>query len=153
MPIHDALACDSPIPASHSVPKLSGERNTFDTTCWRAVSERHCVDANNIIFSKKGTDMSDLSECTTPLDEQILYARLRGTDSFRIMRLALTQALRHLDDQAARYDAADDLEAQAACLNHTMKYLVSDLMPRLRLDSAADSQAALLLAAARKVTA
>jgi hypothetical protein len=97
--------------------------------------------------------MSDLSECKMPLDEQIAYARLRGTDSFRIMRLALTQALRHLDDQAARYDADDDLQEQAARLNNTMKYLACDLMPHLRLDSVAGAQAALLLAAPRKVTA
>lgn len=97
--------------------------------------------------------MSDLSECHQPLDEQIRYARLRGADQFRGMRLALTQALRHLDDQAARYEASDDLEQQAARLNHTMKYLACDLMPHLRLDSVADAQAALLLAAARKVTA
>ncbi len=97
--------------------------------------------------------MSDLSECNMPLDEQIRYARLRGADSFRIMRLALTLALRHLDDRAARYDADDDLESQAARLNHTMKHLACDLMPHLRLDSVADAQVSLLLAAMRKVTA
>lgn len=97
--------------------------------------------------------MSDLSECHQPLDEQIRDARSRGADQFRGMRLALTQALQHLDDHAARYEATNDLEEQAERLNRTMKHVACDLMPRLRLDSVADAQAALLLAAARKVTA
>ena len=97
--------------------------------------------------------MSDLSECSMPLDEQIRYARLRGADQFRIMRQALTHALQHLDDQTARYEATDDLEEQSARLNRTMNYLACDLMPRLRLDSVADAQVSMMLAAARKVAA
>lgn len=37
------------------VPKLSGERNAFDTTCWRAASERDCVDPNAPRQSRKNT--------------------------------------------------------------------------------------------------
>lgn len=47
----------------------------------------------------------------------------------------------------------NDLEDQAARLNHVMFHLISDLFPRLRLDSAADAQAALLVAAAREMKA
>lgn len=97
--------------------------------------------------------MTDTRTTTGPRVDEIAFARSRGKDSFRIMRLALTQALQHLDDQERRFDATNDLEDQAARLNHVMFHLVSDLFPRLRLDSAADAQAALLVAAAREMKA
>jgi hypothetical protein len=102
------------------------------------------------------TGISDMKDTQTPAGprvDEIAFARARGKDSFRIMRLALTQALQHIDDQERRFDAMSDLEDQAARLNHVMFHLISDLFPRLRLDSAADAQAALLVAAAREVKA
>ncbi|MFZ5637042.1 MAG: hypothetical protein ACOY82_10730 [Pseudomonadota bacterium] len=97
--------------------------------------------------------MNDTTTPATPRIDEIAFARSRAKDSFRIMRLALTQALQHLDDQERRFDAMNDLEDQAARLNHVMFHLISDLFPRLRLDSAADAQAALLVAAAREMKA
>jgi hypothetical protein len=94
--------------------------------------------------------MNDTITHAGPRVDEIAFARAHGKDSFRIMRLALTQALQHLDDQEARFDAMNDLEDQAARLNHVMFHLISDLFPRLRLDSVADAQAALLIAATRK---
>ena len=98
--------------------------------------------------------MSDLSECHQPLDEQIRYARSRGADSLRGMRMALAQALHSVEYCVERFACNDDLDVQAECVNLAMLRICNDLRPRLRLDSAADAQAALLLAAAaRKVTA
>jgi hypothetical protein len=99
------------------------------------------------------TDMNDTKTPAGPRIDEIAVARSRAKDSFRIMRLALTQALQHINDQEARFDAMNDLDDQAARLNHVMFHLISDLFPRLRLDSAADAQAALLVAAAREVKA
>lgn len=97
--------------------------------------------------------MNDTTTPAGPRVDEIAFARSRAKDSFRIMRLALTQAVQQLDDQERRFDTMNDLEDQAARLNHVMFHLISDLFPRLRLDSAADAQAALLVAAAREAKA
>jgi hypothetical protein len=98
--------------------------------------------------------MSNASTCNeTPLDEQIRIARLRGADSLRMMRMALAQALHAIDDCTERYDASEDLNVQAECVNLAMQRICDRLLPQLRLDTAADAQAALLLAHTRNAAA
>jgi hypothetical protein len=97
--------------------------------------------------------MSHSIETSRSLEDDINLARARGADSLRIMRMALAQALHAVDDCAARYEATDDLVLQAERLNRAMMHVCSDLMPRLRLDTVADAQAALLLADARRAAA
>ena len=97
--------------------------------------------------------MSHLPDPKKALDEQIQLARSRGADSLRMMRMALAQALHAIEDCTLRYEATDDLVLQAERLNRAMMHVCSDLMPRLRLDTVADAQAALLLADARRATA
>ena len=87
------------------------------------------------------------------IDDEVQFARLRGADSLRMMRRALAQALHVVEDRVERYEAADDLAEQAECVNVAIQRICNDLLPGLRLDTAADAQAALLLAAARKVAA
>ena len=84
------------------------------------------------------------------IDDEIQFARLRGADSLRMMRLAASQALQAVDDAIEVYEASEDLRRQAECLNLAMLRICNDLLPRLRLDTAADAQAALLVAAARE---
>lgn len=89
----------------------------------------------------------------TSLEDDIALARARGADSLRMMRLGLSQALAAVDDSTLRFDASDDLTEQAECVNRAMLRICNDLLPRLRLDTAADAQAALLVAAARETAA
>jgi hypothetical protein len=97
--------------------------------------------------------MSHTQAARTSLEDDITFARARGADSLRIMRLALSQALAAIDDSTLRFDASEDLAEQAECVNRAMLRICNDLLPRLRLDTAADAQAALLVVAARETTA
>lgn len=97
--------------------------------------------------------MSHLPDPKKALDEQIQLARSRGADSLRMMRMSVAQALHAVEDSIERFDGTDDLRMQAECINHAMLRICNDLLPRLRLDTAADAQAALLLADARRATA
>lgn len=96
--------------------------------------------------------MSKLPDQNKALDEQIQLARARGADSLRVLRIALGQAHDAVEDSLARYHSADDLKEQAECVNRAMLYICDNLLPRLRLNTTADAQAALLVAAVRKVT-
>lgn len=87
------------------------------------------------------------------IEDEIQFARLRGADSLRMMRIALGQAHDAIEDSILRYNAAEDLKEQAECLNRAILCICNTLLPRLRLDTAADAQAALLVAAAREVKA
>ena len=97
--------------------------------------------------------MSNAPDQKKALNDQIQLARSRGADCMRIMRMALAQALHAVEDCSDRYNATDDLSLQAEHLNRAMMHVCSDLMPRLRSDTVADAQAALLLADAQKVAA
>jgi hypothetical protein len=94
-----------------------------------------------------------MKRTTKTLEDDIKLARARGAESLRMMRMAFAQALDAGEECAERYEANDDLVLQAECLSRAMTHVCSSLMPRLRLDTAADAQAALLVAAAREATA
>lgn len=83
----------------------------------------------------------------------IKSARARGVDSLRIIRMALAQTLHSVEDSVERYAATEDLSVQAECVNIAILRICNDLLPKLRIDTAADAQAALMVAAARRVTA
>ena len=97
--------------------------------------------------------MSKLPDPKKAIDEQVQFARSRGADSLRMMRRALAQTLHAVEDCADRFNASDDLSEQAECVNRAMLRICTDLLPTLRIDTASDAQAALLLAAAQKVPA
>ena len=94
-----------------------------------------------------------MNRTTETLEEEIKFARARGADSLRMMRMSVAHALHAVEDSIERFDSTDDLKTQAECINLAMMRICSDLFPKLRLDTAADAQAALLLASARRATA
>lgn len=96
--------------------------------------------------------MSHTTETNKFIEDDIKSARARGEDSLRMIRMALAQTLHSVEDSVERYAATEDLSVQAECVNLAILRICNDLLPKLRIDTAADAQAALMVAAARKVT-
>jgi hypothetical protein len=74
-------------------------------------------------------------------------------DGLRMMRMSVAHALHAVEDSIERFDSTDDLKTQAECINLPMMRICSDLLPKLRLDTAADAQTAILFASARRAAA
>ncbi|NOT87748.1 MAG: hypothetical protein HOP03_06165 [Lysobacter sp.] len=94
-----------------------------------------------------------MNRTTETLEDEIKFARARGADSLRMMRMSVAHALHAVEDSIERFDGTDDLKTQAECINLAMMCICNDLLPKLRLDTAADAQAALLLVSARRAAA
>ncbi len=94
-----------------------------------------------------------MNRTTETLEDEIKFARARGADSVRMMRMSVAHALHAVEDSIERFDGTDDLKTQAECINLAMMRICNDLLPKLRLDTAADAQAALLHASARRAAA
>ncbi len=94
-----------------------------------------------------------INRTTETLEEEIKFACARGADSLRMMRMSVAHALHAVEDSIERFDGTGDLKTQAECINLAMMRICNDLLPKLRLDTAADAQATLLLAYALRAAA
>ena len=73
-----------------------------------------------------------MNRTTETLEDEIKFARARGADSLRMMRMSVAHALHAVEDSIERFDGTDDLKTQAECINLAMMRICNDLLPKLR---------------------